>query len=320
MTTDHALLVGVARRVLGDHDGLAHLQRFLEAGLTREQVARLRHLGVLIRPRIGWYGDPAMPPAAEQAVRVGGALGCVSAAAAWGIAVPEDAGGRLEVRLVPGTTRLRRSDDASRRAFAATEPDVRWHWEHREQPARGWRVSPIDAILQLAACVEWRWLVAAVDSARCAAQRAPLLSVRDTARLRELLPAHLRSAVDRSDARSGTSGETLVRLAAEDAGIPFEANVRATEAYRPDGTVDGWLPIEVDGMATHSGSAAVERDRARDAVLAQLGVPPLRFTQNQAVRETEFVIDTIRRVWHRGRPPGLRRPGFADPQKSADTP
>lgn len=306
MTTDQALMEGIARRVLAEHDGLAHLQRFLEAGLTRVQVAHLRHLGALVRPRIGWYGDPAMPEAAVQAVRVGGALGCCSAARTWGIAVPEGTDGRLEVSIVPGTTRLRRSDDPTRRAWASTEPGVRWHWEHRAQPVRGWSVSPLDAILQMAACVEPRWLIAAIDSARCSAQREPLLPDGDVARLRELLPDHLRSAVDRSDPRSETCGETFVRLAAEDAGIPFLPNAWATTGYRPDGTVDGWLPIEIDGMATHSGRVAVERDRARDATLALLGAPPLRFTQNQAVRETEFVIDTIRTVWLRGRPPGLR--------------
>lgn len=300
MTTDRALLIRTARRVLTEHRGVAHLQRFVEAGLTPVQVARLRHLGAVTRPRIGWYADPAVPEPGVRAVRVGGALGCTAAAASWGIVVPEQPGTRLEVSLVPGTTRLRRSDDRSRRARAAAEPDVRWHWERRADPVAGWRVSPLDALLQMAACVEWRWLVAAIDSARCAAQHPPLLSDPDVRRLRALLPEHLRSAVDRSDPRSETSGETMVRLACEDAGIPFVPNVRVTTAYRPDGLVDGWLPVEVDGMASHSGAEAVRRDREKDATIAQFGTHPLRFTQAQAVRETGWVVETIRRVWLRG--------------------
>jgi hypothetical protein len=300
MTTDRALLVRTARQVLAEHQGVAHLQRFLEAKLTREQVAHLKHLGVLTRPRIGWYADPTLPTAGIRAVRVGGVLGCTSAAAAWGMVVPERADRRLEVSIAPGTTRLRRADDATRRAWARSEPDVRWHWEQRADPVAGWRVSALDAILQLAACVEWRWLVAAIDSARCAAQHPPLLSDPEVARLRELLPEHLRSAVDRSDPRSETSGETMVRLAAEDAGIPFVPNVRVTSKYRPDGLVDGWLPIEIDGIASHSGTEAVEQDHTRDATIAQFGTHPLRFTQNHAVRETDWVIETIRRVWLRG--------------------
>ncbi len=233
----------------------------------------------------------------------------MSAAASWGIVVPEGADRWLEVSLVPGTTRLRRADDASRRAWAASEPDVRRHWEQRADPAVGWRVSPIDAIQQLAACVEWRWLVAAIDSARCSARHPPILTDGEVVRLRGLLPEHLRSAVDRSDPRSETSGETMVRLAAEDAGIPFVPNHWVTTAYRPDGLVDGWLPIEIDGMETHSGAAAVEQDHTRDGTIAQFGTPPLRFSQNHAIRETAWVVETIRRVWLRGSAETARRAG-----------
>lgn len=308
MTADRARLVLTARRVLAEHHGIAHLQRFVEAGLAPLQVAHLRHLGVLVRPRIGWYADPEVPEAGIRAVRVGGALGCTSAAAAWGIVVPEQVPG-LEVSLAPGTTRQRRADDATRRAWAASEPDVRWHWERRADPVDGWCVSPTDAILQLAACVEWRWLVAAIDSARCAAQRAPLLPEGQVERLRALLPLHLRSAVDWSDARSETSGETMVRLAAEDAGIPFVPSQWVTSGYKPDGLVDGWLPVEIDGMATHAGAAAVERDRTRDGTIAQFGTPPLRFSQNRAIRDTAWVVETIRLVWLRGSAETVRRAG-----------
>jgi hypothetical protein len=220
---------------------------------------------VLVRPRIGWYIEPTAPATAVAAVTVGGLLGCTSAAASWGVVVPERSERRLEVSIEPGTTRLRRSDDPKRRARAGSEPDVRWHRERRSDPPQGWRVSPLDAILQMAACVEWRWLVAAIDSARCTAQHAALLDESQVRRLRELLPAHLRSAVDRSDPRSETSGETMVRLAAEDAGIPFVPGAWVTSGYKPDGLVDGWLPVEIDGMATHAGREAGERDRERSA-------------------------------------------------------
>ena len=126
----------------------------------------------------------------------------------------------------------------SESSWQAEDPNER---PHRTGAVRGWRVSPLDALLQMASCVEWRWLVAAIDSARCTAQREALLDEVDVARLRELLPAHLRSAVDRSDPRSETAGETFVRLAAEDAGLRFEPNVRVTDRYRIDGPLDRTL-------------------------------------------------------------------------------
>ena len=320
MATDRAALLLTAQDVLRRGDGVAHLQRFLQAGLTREHVGHLRHLGVVVRARIGWYVSPDVPRSGVMAVGVGGVLGCAAAARSWGIVVPPRLD-RLEVSIEPGTTRLRRSDDPTRRAFAATEPDVRWHWEERADPPLGWRVTPLDALLQLASCVEWRWLVAAIDSARCTAQREALLDDRALVRLRDLLPAHLKDAVDRSDARSETAGETFVRLAAEDAGLRFEPNVRMTDGYRVDGLVDGRLPIEIDGAATHAGRDAMEHDRARDATLAFWGAHTLRFSENEAVQRTAFVIETIRRVLDRtstARSRG-RRP-LADPQKHDDTP
>ena len=304
---DEAVLQAMAQEVLHGGDGVAHLQQFLAAGITRRQVGRLRHLDVVRRPRIGWYLDPRMPEPGVRAVRVGGVLGCTSAATSWGIIVPEGTDGLLEVSIVPGTTRLRRSDDATRRAFADSQPDVRWHWEERTAATRGWRVSPVDAILQMATCVSWRWLVVAIDSARCPAQRPPLIPDVDLLALRAALPRRLRSAVDRSDERSETAGETCIRLELEDRRIPFVPQARLTERFRPDGTVGGWLPIDIDGMASHSGREAVERDRERDALLAWHGLAPLRFTESAAVRDTAYVADVIERVWRRGAPPGLRR-------------
>jgi hypothetical protein len=293
--------------VLAEAGGVAHLQRFLEAGITRNQVAHLLKVGALLRPRVGWYADPVLPAEAVRAICVGGVLGCTSAAASRGIVVPEGAGRSLQVSIQPGTTRLRRSDDPRQRARAGADRAVRWHWERCVTRRGAWRVSPVDAILQMAACVEFRWLVAAVDSARCTAQHPALIDAQDAAVLRRALPEHLRTAVDRSDPRSETSGETFVRLELEDRGVPFEPNRWLTTAYRPDGIVDDWLPVEVDGMATHGTPEALERDHERDGTIALYSVPPLRFSQSAAVRDTASVADTIEAVWRRGRPPGLRR-------------
>lgn len=290
----------LARRVLADSGGVAHLQRFLAAGLTGPQMGSLVHLGIVQRPRIGWYTDPAIPEPAKRAIRVGGLLGCVSAAASWGVVVPEGADRRLHVAIRAGTTRLRRSDDPKRRARAGSEAGVHWHWERRMTQDRAWRVSPVDSILQMASCVDFRWLVAAIDSARCTAQHPAIIGDDQITLLRASLPERLRSAVDRSDPRSETSGESFVRLECEDRGIPFEPNRWLTTAYRPDGTVDDWLPVEIDGLRTHSGPEAVERDRERDATIALYGTPPLRFTQSAAVRDTAFVGDVIEAVWRRG--------------------
>ncbi len=81
--------------------------------------------------------------------------------------------------------------------------------------------------------------------------------------------------------------------------MPITSQVWLTRLYRTDHQVDGWLPVESDGIKNHSGKA-VERDRGRDATIAYLGHRPLRFTQSMAVRETAFVGDVIERTWRRG--------------------
>ncbi len=302
MSTPRVVLTGIATSVLREQGGVAHLQRFLTAGLTRNDVARLVHLGDLQRPRIGWYAAPSLTDSAVRAIRVGGVLGCVSAAESWGIATPPRRLEFVHVSLPPDATRLRRSDDATRHVHAGGDRSVHWHWERRVDRVQGFRVSPVDAILQMAGCgVSPAWLTAAIDSARCATYREPVLDEAATDRLRTLLPLPLRSTVDRSDPRAESPGETFIRLGVADAGIPFDLQVWLTEIYRADLLIDGWLPVESDGMAFHATPGAVARDRERDATLTWLGASPLRFSQQQTETDLAFVVDTIRRTWLNGR-------------------
>lgn len=301
MSTSPAVLRSLAAGVLSEQGGVAHLQRFLAAGMTRNDVARMVHLGGLQRPRIGWYAAPNLEEHAVRAIRVGGVLGCVSAANSWGIITPPHRPDIVHVSLAPDATRLRRSDDARRRVPAGADKHVRWHWDHRQDPPHGFRVSPLDALAQMASCgTSPSWLTAAIDSARNGASHPPILSETNVGRLRDLLPAHLRPAVDRSDPRAESSGETFIRLGVLDADIPFDLQVWLTDLYRADLLVDGWLPIESDGMAYHGTPEGTARDRERDATLSWLGSRPLRFSQRQAVEELPFVVDTIRRVWRNG--------------------
>ncbi len=228
-------------------------------------------------------------------------LGCVSAARTYGITLPEGLDGRRHVSLVPDATRLRSAADPSRQVRAHQDPAVRLHWERRIEPSRGWRVAPADALAQMAQmaqCTSLRWLTAAVDSARNATYAAPIMAPSSLPVLRSAFPARLVAAVDRSDPLAESSGETFIRLEARDRGMPIVSQQWLTELYRSDHYVEGWLPIESDGIRNHSG---VFVDRSRDSVLSWFGHPPLRFTQKQAVRDTAWVGDVIERVGRRGR-------------------
>ena len=300
MSHDLTALRTVAAAVLRKHDGLAPLRAFVRTGLSGPDMGRLRRLGCVLRPRIGWYLDPAAPPAAAVAVRVGGVLGCCSAAETYGIVVPEGLDGRHHVSLPPDATRLRSSADPTRRVHAGEDPTVRLHWEERIEPTRGWRVSPADALLQLAHCTSVRWLTAAVDCARNATYGSPVIAATSLGLLRDALPAHRVAAVDRGDPLAESAGETFIRLEVQDRRIPWRSQAWLTTKYRADGIVEEWLPVESDGLKHHSGEA-VARDRDRDALIAYFGAQPLRFTHSAAIGDTGWVGDVIEQVWRRGR-------------------
>jgi very-short-patch-repair endonuclease len=56
------------------------------------------------------------------------------------------------------------------------------------------------------------------------------------------------------------------------------------------------LVVEVDGYAFHSGRAAFERDRRRDAALQAAGYRVIRFTWRQITRESHAVVAMLARL------------------------
>ncbi len=95
--------------VMRRNGGLAPLRVLLESGFHRHEVAYLLKRGLLVRPRIGWYAAPSAPPEAFRAVRVGGLLGCVSAAVLLGIVTPD----RQEAGCTSASLSTPRASDAA---------------------------------------------------------------------------------------------------------------------------------------------------------------------------------------------------------------
>ena len=70
--------------------------------------------------------------------------------------------------------------------------------------------------------------------------------------------------------------------------------VRSLDAFIGDFvSFDARLVVEVDG-ATHSTDEEVERDAARSRALAAQGFAVLRFTNDEAYRNLDGVLETIR--------------------------
>ena len=73
-----------------------------------------------------------------------------------------------------------------------------------------------------------------------------------------------------------------------------------------DMLLDGWLVLETDGFAFHSGTEDFARDRRRGNALADQGYVLLRFTYRDVVHRPEALVAQVLRVLAGGRRP---RPG-----------
>jgi very-short-patch-repair endonuclease len=299
--TDWPAAASTARRVLAENGGVAHLSAFRAADLSKHQVAALFRLGVLIRPRKGWYADPALPHDAVRAIRVGGVLGGTSAAASYDLPIPGGAESELQVSVTDNASHLRHSRDRTWRPPAGEEDGVRLHWTPRLEAVRGYRVAVVDALLQLALCVPFDWLVAAMDKALHVPRNGvALISPGSWSLLRPALPERLRRAWDLADGRSESPIETIVRLGLIRMGIAFDLQVWMLPYHRVDFLIGGWLIIEVDGKRYHVEDEQFEADRERDALFAAWGYRVLRFSYRQVIEDLDWVLDVIRTVVERG--------------------
>lgn len=284
--------IGADLRLLG---GVAHVQELLARGYTRRRLAALAHTGQVLRPRIGWYASPALSVDEVRAVRVGGRVGCVTAARLHGLPAPAD--DRLHVSLEASATRLRKSTDSGTHVYAGEEPGVVWH-RSNATGASGKdrvRVPLLTSIQELMDCVSFEWAVAAVDRVR-------------NARLTD--EQSLRTALERSPtgrlihgasdggAESPLESIVRVRLALEGVTTRSQAPIGP---YRADLLVDGWLVVECDGR-THAVAEQFELDRRRDGYFAAAGYRVLRFSYRQVLHEWESTVHTIRAVLRHGAP------------------
>ena len=281
----------IATRVLADHGGVARINAFLTAGLKRHQVAAIFRRGVMERPRNAWFVDPAIPWQAKCAVRAGGVLACVSAAAERGLPVPPEAWRKQHVAVDPNASHLRDSRDRTREVRAGEDPHVELHWVDLVEPAEGWRTSLVDTLLQLVDCVPEDWFVAALDAALHRPwEGEPIMSEQEYGRFRELLPRRKRRALDLVDPLAGSCLETLVRLGLVRRGVgPLVLQFSPDDHQYVDILVGKRLIVEADGEEFHD----PERDAIRDAGFRSRGYVVLRFRYDEIVFHLDEVLDRI---------------------------
>ncbi len=252
--------------------------------------------GAITPVRRGHWATPDTPEQVLRAARVGGVATATTASRALGLWTPPDpdssfrrAPGRPD-RLhfaVPGTCgRLRDPDDPS--VPLTARADVAIHWTAPDLLAGTSRSRLADPLLMAAhvfASQPPERALAVLDSAL----RARHLRQRDLAALAGIIPAHLRTVLQRADPRSDSGVETIVRFLLRARGLHVETLVDLSRIGEVDLLVEGRLIVECDGREFHDEAAAFERDRGRDLSAARLRYRVLRVTWHQVLFRWEEV-------------------------------
>lgn len=258
----------------------------LTSGLRKRDIAAAVATAQLIRPRIGNYLTAGAPEEVQEAVAVGGRLGCLSALRSYAVFVLSDA-----------ATHIHLPHSASRvhpKASGAV-----WHREAltRGTQKRATRVDVVDALVQSARCQGPREWIASVDSAL----HQRLIDDSDIDAIFANLPRRWRRMRLLIDRRAESGPETLVRLMARTVGFDIRLQVLFVGIGRVDLLLDGWLVVECDSKAHHQSWEQQLVDRRRDQQLAAIGHCVYRPVAEDILYHPDLVTAALRGLREAGR-------------------
>ena len=266
----------------------------LRRGYSDARIRRSLEEHRTFRVRQGWYSVPDAPPAAIQAVRVGGRLTSISALESYGLRVPRRPD--LHIAVLATAGRLRGPDDRRRKLESGDR--VRVHWIDR--PSSGgnvWRVSIDDALLAVL-LEEPREI--AVASCSAVLRHRKLSSARLDAIFRRA-PKRVQAWRSQVSALDDSHGETFVRLWFADAGLPCVQQPFIAGVGLLDFKVGPHTYVEIDGGQhdpgwTGAGESTYEHDHDRDTTMAIRGDRVLRYTYRQIYGDWPRVLAAIERA------------------------
>jgi very-short-patch-repair endonuclease len=286
---DIRALAGLASRQNGN---VTHHQ-LLDAGLSSEQIKRLRRAGWLIPRHTGVYAVGYVPDARESAwhaavlaLGAGAVLSYASAIALWGmgrataiieVTVPTTAGHVKRDGIVVHRQRLPPEHVTVYRGIPVTTP-IRTLLDYAA-------VAPLNALFR---AFEQAQVHLHIPPAPIAAEVIARPRARGNGKLRRVLTG----AVDPKDVRSVLEIRFLRMCAAH--GIPRpKVNVRMGE-WTPDFYWPEWgLIVETDSVAFHSTAWEQQRDALKDDAMRALGLDVLRLRWAEVVGRP---AETARRI------------------------
>lgn len=260
------------------------------SGVPRKAIADALRSGSLIHARRDVYLSATAPMEIQEAQRVGGRIDCVSMLRLRGVFTRAD--GAVHVQVEPNRARLR--SPRSRRKRLGPAESVRVHWRVGEGEERSLATSVVEALAQAIRCQPPRYAIATLDSAL----HLGLLTLTDLDEVFDRLPRRFHKLRGLVDGRAESGPETLARLIARAYGR-VEVQLVFEGIGRADIVVNGWLVIECDSRAYHSGWEEQERDRIRDLKHAAQGRVSIRPTAHVLHTQPELVAAAVRGLLER---------------------
>jgi very-short-patch-repair endonuclease len=281
-------------QILRSVGGVALTRAVVARGAGETAIRSAVRSGAVVRLERGLLGLPGADPELVAAMRSRALLTCLSAA-------PRFALWMLRPAAVPHYwhSNGKRTHSCVSHRTALTQPNV------------GGAVAALpDVLLHALLCLPPLESLVMVESAY---NRGDI----DLAYLLRHLVGNrcgkARNVVARVERGADSLLETLARILFREAGISTETQVWIEGVGRVDFLLEGFLIVEIDGLAFHLNSRQFKKDRRRDNSAVVHGLPVLRFFYDDVVFAPEVVLAQVRDVLARGslRWPQPKRPGFA---------
>lgn len=281
---------------LSSFGGIATRRQLMRCGFTGYELTAAVRSGHIARIRQGYYCTDETFAGAAAAVRVGGLLGCVSAASAHGVWAGTDSRTHM---VVPWNASRLRSRKVSFADSTDITPDtssdrIVLHWVQQTRPSvRGtapcWVVPLSESLLQLAQCADTETSIAAWETAL----EGRHISSSELDALRGRLPDSVRQMLSDVTFGSGSGVESIAKQRLQAAGLSAQQQVFVEGVGRVDLLVEGRVIVEIDGFAYHSSPEQFERDRRRDALLTAAGYVVIRLSYRQVMEDWAFCRRSI---------------------------
>jgi len=264
----------------------------LASGMTSRFITSAVRGNLLVRVRRDHYAAPATDRHTLEAVRVGGRLACVSAAAEIGFFAFDTEFTHLH--LAREASRLRSPNNRRVPLALASRNGVELHWWPLIDAADGTKycVGARDAVAQIIQCQEPRFALAALDTALHERKILPA----DLAAIFAQVPAKYRDLRARIDARVDAGQETVLRDLLRRAGFRCDIQVTIPGVGRVDVLVEDCVVLEADSRLHHKEWAEHVRDRTRDRLLAARGYLTLRVLYQDIMFNPEGILQAVREL------------------------